>query len=105
MVFHSEELTKHTFIATSTVVDVSSVKVPERVNDAYFKAPKQAKKGGKIFANEEKPKNTVSDDRKADQKAVDDALMTSIKATAGLREYLGARFSLTNGQFPHAMKF
>jgi len=58
-----------------------------------------------FFLFKQKPKNTVSDSRKADQKAVDDALMTSIKATAGLREYLGARFSLTNGQFPHAMKF
>merc|ERR1711982_277154 len=54
-------------IATSTSVDVSKVNVPENVDDAYFKAPKKAKKAGKFFAEEEKPKNTVSDARKADQ--------------------------------------
>eukprot|EP00339_Tiarina_fusa_P014979 CAMPEP_0117030808 /NCGR_PEP_ID=MMETSP0472-20121206/22210_1 /TAXON_ID=693140 ORGANISM="Tiarina fusus, Strain LIS" /NCGR_SAMPLE_ID=MMETSP0472 /ASSEMBLY_ACC=CAM_ASM_000603 /LENGTH=223 /DNA_ID=CAMNT_0004738991 /DNA_START=82 /DNA_END=753 /DNA_ORIENTATION=- len=92
-------------IATSTSVDVSKVNVPENVDDAYFKAPKKAKKAGKFFAEEEKPKNTVSDARKADQKSVDDAIMASVKATAGLKEYLGARFALTNGQFPHEMNF
>merc|ERR1711879_866919 len=60
---------------------------------------------GQFFAEEEKPKNTVSDARKADQKSVDDAIMASVKATAGLKEYLGARFALTNGQFPHEMNF
>merc|ERR1711879_955742 len=67
--------------------------------------PQRRLKAGKFFAEEEKPKNTVSDARKADQKSVDDAIMASVKATAGLKEYLGARFALTNGQFPHEMNF
>merc|ERR1712000_199495 len=89
-------------IATETKVDISSVKVPENVNDAYFKH-KSSK--SKFFAEGEKEKNVVSDARKADQKSVDDALLAVVKGTNGLREYLGARFSLTNGQYPHAMAF
>merc|ERR1712137_1241508 len=92
-------------IATSTSVDVSKVSIPENVNDAYFKAPKKSKKSGKFFAEEEKPKNTVSDARKADQKAVDDALVAAVGAVEGLDKYLSTRFTLTNGQFPHAMIF
>uniref|UniRef100_A0A7S4HS97 Large ribosomal subunit protein eL6 n=1 Tax=Vannella robusta TaxID=1487602 RepID=A0A7S4HS97_9EUKA len=92
-------------IATSTSVDVSKVSVPENVNDAYFKAPKKSRKSGKFFAEEEKPKNTVSEERKADQKKVDEALVAAVKATEGLDKYLSTPFTLTNGQFPHAMNF
>merc|ERR1712193_561166 len=92
-------------IATETKVDISGVNVPETVNDAYFKCPSKSKKSSKFFAEGEKEKNVVSDARKADQKAVDDALLAAVKGSNGLREYLGARFSLSNGQFPHAMVF
>jgi len=92
-------------IATSTSVDVSNVNVPDSVNDAYFKKPAQAKKAGKFFADDKKEKNTVSDSRKADQATVDSALVPAVKNVAGLENYLRARFTLTKGQFPHAMKF
>merc|ERR1712000_160442 len=92
-------------IAAETKVDISSVKVPENVNDAYFKHKSSKSSKSKFFAEGEKEKNVVSDARKADQKSVDDALLAVVKGTNGLREYLGARFSLTNGQYPHAMAF
>ena len=93
-------------IATSTKVDVSKVNT-EKLNDAYFKRPKQAatKKSGEFFAEENKAKNVISDERKADQKAVDTALLAAVNATPSLKAYLGARFTLTNGQFPHALQF
>ena len=37
-------------VATSTKVDISSVKIPQAVNDAYFKAP--AQKSEELFSKE-----------------------------------------------------
>lgn len=45
----------------------------------------------------------ISDERKALQKSVDSSILKGLDAT--LKKYLGAKFSLTNGQAPHAMKF
>merc|ERR1712137_1107121 len=50
-------------LATSTKIDVSSVKVPENINDKYFariKAEKTAKKEGDIFDAKKKDTNLVS---------------------------------------------
>jgi len=49
----------------------------------------------------------VSKERIDLQKAVDTAVLNNIKATkdAMLKKYLNSRFSLTNGQKPHEMKF
>merc|ERR1712235_148058 len=58
-------------IATSATVDISGVKVPDHVDDAYFKraaAPKKTEEG--IFEAKAEA-YTASDVRKADQKAVD----------------------------------
>merc|ERR1712232_272718 len=92
-------------IATSTTVDISGVTIPENINDAYFKRPSKGKKGAKFFDNKEESKNVISDARKADQQTVDASIVAAVKKVPGLKEYLGARFSLTNGQFPHAMVF
>ena len=45
----------------------------------------------------------ISEERKALQKSVDSSILKGLDAT--LKKYLGAKFSLTNGQAPHAMKF
>ncbi len=57
-------------LATSTSVDVSDVKVPEKLNDLYFKRAKPAKKPtkaeGDIF-EAKKQEYKASEDRKKDQ--------------------------------------
>merc|ERR1712205_241458 len=93
-------------IATNTTVDVSGVKIPKEVNDALFKKPKSAnKKDDEQFFDGQKKENTIDESRKALQKSVDAALLTSIAKTPMLKRYLGSRFSLKNGQKPHEMTF
>lgn len=47
----------------------------------------------------------ISAERKALQQETDAALVAAIKKTPALGSYIGSRFTLTNGQYPHAMKF
>jgi large subunit ribosomal protein L6e len=77
-------------IATSTNVPVTGVKV-DTIDDAFFARSK----------DEEKSKAT----RKAAQAAVDAALTANIAKIPMLDSYLKARFSLKNGDKPHALKF
>merc|ERR1711903_401035 len=93
-------------IATNTTVDVSGVKIPKEVNDALFKKPKSAnKKDDEQFFDGQKKENTIDESRKALQKTVDAALLTSISKTPMLKQYLASKFSLKNGQKPHEMTF
>merc|ERR1711881_387120 len=94
-------------IATQTKLDISSVTVDAKLNDAYFKRPaKVAKKKteDEFFAAEE-AKPELSAERKEDQKKVDSPLIALVKKTEFLKPYLNAKFSLTNGQAPHEMVF
>jgi len=96
-------------IATSTKVDVKGIDL-KNVGDAFFakKRVKEAadKKKDFLDPNSQKPKyEKLSDARKAEQKRVDAGLLAIVKKTPLLRQYLGAKFSLTKGQAPHAMKF
>ena len=95
-------------IATSTTVDLSSVPIPAKLNDAYF-AREKANIGEKDdnFFSADKPAPPVetSDERKKDQKAIDDKLLKVIEKTPMLKAYLGALFTLTKGMKPHEMKF
>merc|ERR1712018_534418 len=57
-------------LATQTTVDVSAVKVPENINDDYFKrakAPKAKKAEGGDFFSSKKEEYKPSEQRKADQ--------------------------------------
>ena len=95
-------------IATSTKVDVSGVKIPQNVCDAYFKRPKAAaKKQGEseFFATDDAEEVGPSDERKADQEKIDNALLPKIEAVPKLKAYLGALFTLTKGMKPHEMVF
>ena len=76
-------------IATSTKVDISAVKVPAAVDDVYFR--KEVKE--------------PTEEQKANQEAVDTALMPCIKKVPMLEEYLKARFYLNKNKRPHDMKF
>jgi len=96
-------------IATSTKVDVSSVKVPAEVTDKLWSRPKQTKKDSdkkseeKFFGkkiNKELPAAFVQY-----QQQVDNALEKVIDSVPNLKDYLSTRFSLSNGQHPHQMKW
>ncbi|XP_052797529.1 60S ribosomal protein L6-like [Mya arenaria] len=97
-------------IATKTKLDISGVKVPDRLNDEYFrrkqlKKPKHAE--GEIF-DTKKESYTVSDERKADQVEVDKQILDVIRKNKDKKfmfGYLGAMFSLGKSQFPHKMVF
>lgn len=90
-------------IATSTVVDISKVKLPATVNDSFFTAEKKAARAEHKKAFFEVAAETVAlpEEKKAIQKAVDDA----IAVKADQKAYLKAAFSLSKGDKPHAMAF
>jgi large subunit ribosomal protein L6e len=85
-------------------IDISKVKVPANLNDAFF-AKKVKGKGAGFFDKEAEGAKKVTPERAEAQKAVDAGIITAIKATPLLNEYLRSLFTLRNGQFPHEMKF
>ncbi|XP_071946621.1 large ribosomal subunit protein eL6-like isoform X2 [Antedon mediterranea] len=94
-------------IATKTKLDINSVKIPERLNDKYFKRQKLRKpkhQEGEIFESEEQ-KYSVSDERKEDQRDVDGQLMNIIKDVENMKAYISMPFYLSNKQYPHKMIF
>lgn len=93
-------------IATSTKVNVSGVDV-SKFNVEYFAREKssKSKKSEVEFFNESQPKKEIKAERVADQKSVDAALLSEIKKTPLLKQYLAASFSLKNGDRPHLLKF
>jgi large subunit ribosomal protein L6e len=96
-------------IATSTLVDVSAVDA-SKFDDAYFKRsgkPSLAVAGQDEFFDEDAggAKKELTDEKKADQKAVDAALLPSIEKEEMLKDYLQSKFTLQKGQYPHLMKF
>jgi len=98
-------------IATKTKLDIKGVKLPERLNDEYFRR-KQLKRPrhteGEIF-DTKKEVYSVSDERKKDQVEVDkqilDVVRSNKKDKKFLFGYLGAMFSLKSRDVPHKMVF
>jgi len=93
-------------IATSTKVDVKGVDVAAISDDFFKRATEKAsdKSAGEFFKEDSK-KTAISEARKAAQKKVDSVLVGVIAKTELLKHYLGAKFSLTNGQQPHKIQF
>lgn len=68
-------------IGTQTKIDISDVKLPETLNDEYFKRQRQKrakKEEGDIFQTK-KQGYKVSDQRKTDQKEVDTQVLAAIR--------------------------
>jgi len=90
-------------IASSTKVDVSKVDVT-KFTDSYFGRAATTTEE-EFFAGDDAQKSTVSDERKADQKTVDTALLQAVESVEHLRSYLKAKFSLSKNDKPHNMIF
>lgn len=91
-------------IATTTKVDVSGVNV-DNVTDALWKKTKSS--------NDKTEKNFFKDGEKKVlpqefvtlQQGVDAQISSAVEKTPFLKEYLANTFSLSNGVYPHALKF
>jgi len=98
-------------IATSYKIDVSGVdekKLNEIAESKYFARDKTSDKATEdaFFKQGEAPKKKeINSSRAADQKAVDKALIASIKKVDLLASYLSSSFSLRKGDKPHEMKW
>ena len=93
-------------IATSTKVDVSGVDV-SKFDDAYFAKGPSEGKDAFLKPESDSKAAVVSDDRKTDQKSLDEALVKAIEGSGEplLKDYLHARFTLTKNDRPHKMLF
>lgn len=98
-------------IVTSTKLDISGVKVPDTVNDKYFKVKKEKKSKKSTDANvfaQEKKAWKPDEQRKQDQKSVDKQLLDVIRKhpeKKTLFSYLGSYFQLRNRVHPHKLQF
>ena len=91
-------------ISTSTKIDIKGVKVDSITDETFAKESATKKSRSQKFFADNAPKTTTSDARKKLQKEVDTAILKNIKDKM-VKKYLGARFSLTKNDAPHAMKF
>ncbi|OMJ20645.1 60S ribosomal protein L6 [Smittium culicis] len=94
-------------IATSAKVDISDVTIAKNINDAYFAREKEAKLKGteeEFFGDNATKKQTPSH-KVADQKTIDNQIISKIRSDKMLSSYIRASFTLTKGQAPHLMKF
>lgn len=77
--------------------------------DEYWaREKKEGKDGEDAFFGEEgktPEKKEVEPQRLDDQKSVDRVVLKKIGETEGLKDYLGASFSLRSGERPHEMVF
>lgn len=97
-------------IATKTRLNLKKLRLPQHINDRYFRRvlPPKEKRGERdIFAKKEF-KYVASEQRKADQKTVDKAVLEAVKSHKEgklVRRYLKSQFALRSNQYPHRMLF
>ncbi|KAF1743520.1 hypothetical protein MXB_2874 [Myxobolus squamalis] len=98
-------------IATSTQLDISNVKIPERIDDNYFRHRKvELKKKIKqlkqdIFVEEQEKKSVPNPLHIEDGKEIEAQLKCSIDSIPEMKAYLKTPFSISNGVFPHNLAF
>jgi large subunit ribosomal protein L6e len=94
-------------LTTSTKVNTTGVDVSSISDKMFTRDNKTKKADAKAFFAESAKKKLVHAERALVQKAVDQALIKNIKDSKSplLQKYLGARFSLTKNDKPHAMRF
>ena len=91
-------------MSTSSKVSLAGVKLDSITDETFAKAKSAGRTRSQKFFAENAPKTSTSDARKKMQKEVDTAVIKNITDKMEKR-YLGARFSLTKNDAPHAMKF
>ncbi|ESP04187.1 hypothetical protein LOTGIDRAFT_207552 [Lottia gigantea] len=97
-------------IATKTKLNIDNIKLPERLNDDYFKKKKTRKapkNEGDLFESTKEAK-TVSPELKEDQVNVDKQVLEAISKHPDHKlftGYLKSIFWLKKSQFPHNMIF
>merc|ERR1711935_1211586 len=82
---------------------VNGIPLRRCTSSAVIAAAAKKTEGG-IFEKKDE-KYTASEQRKADQKAVDAGLLKAIGADAFMKGYLQKEFGLSRHQYPHLMKF
>ncbi|KAF9980592.1 hypothetical protein BGZ65_004901 [Modicella reniformis] len=94
-------------IATSTKVDIDVTKVDAQLDDAYFSRSKAVKKAAteEALFEGQKKKEPLAENKVALQKSTDKLILDAVTKVEHLRQYLAAKFSLSKGQAPHALKF
>merc|ERR1711970_1623605 len=65
----------------------------------------QHKRTKTVTKVEKKAAGAVTEQKKADQKAVDAGILSALSADKFLKGYLATEFGLSRGQYPHNMKF
>lgn len=99
-------------IATSTVVPLTGIdeSIVKKISEPSYwardrKADKKATEEAYFNLAETPKKKEPSKSRAEDQKAVDKALLATIKKEPMLAGYLNSRFKLQSGDKPHEMVF
>ncbi|XP_053660399.1 60S ribosomal protein L6 [Anopheles marshallii] len=97
-------------IATKTRVNLEKLKLPEHINDRYFRRilPKKDTRVERDIFSRKEFKYVPTEQRKADQKVVDAVVKAAIKEHPEgklVMRYLKSMFSLRSNMFPHRMQF
>jgi len=100
-------------IATHTKIPLKGLKMDTTLKpytDEFFAkrktgGKKEPKNKGFLTRKRVAKRARLTKDDKSAQKIVDARILPEIKKVPELKQYLAAKFSLSNGQVPHRMKF